>query len=72
MRARLFAERGWVQLVDPDDLSPSTIADAVLHALAPPARRTDSPDLGGLDVAVGHLVSLLEGSKRPRSALLGV
>jgi len=72
MRARLFAERGWVQLVDPDELTPATIAEAVLHALAPPPATTDAPDLGGLDVAVGHLVSLLEGSKRPRSALLGV
>ena len=59
MRARLFEERGWVHVVDPDDLSPATLADAVLDALSSePA--AEGPDLAGLEVAVGEILSLLE------------
>jgi predicted glycosyltransferase len=72
IRARLFADRGWVHVVDPHDLSPSTIADGVLRALAPGAAPVEKPDLGGLDVAVGHLVGLLDKSAQPSRALLGV
>ena len=58
MRARLFGERGWVHVVDPDDLSPETLADAVLNALSgEPA--SEGPDLAGLEVAVGEILSLL-------------
>ena len=59
MRARLFGERGWVHVVDPDDLSPETLADAVLDAMsAEPA--LEGPDLAGLEVAVGEILALLE------------
>ena len=74
MRARLFAERGWVHVVDPDDLSPKTLADAVLEALTgEPA--PDGPDLTGLEVAVGEILSLLDVddvSEDARPALLEV
>jgi predicted glycosyltransferase len=74
MRAQLVAERDWVRVVDPDDLSPSKLAPAVVDALGdrPPEVDLGGPDLGGLDVAVGHLLSLLEAPARASSALLGV
>ena len=73
MRARLFGERGWVHVVDPDDLCPETLADAVLEALSgEPA--PERPDLTGLEVAVGQIVSLLDldGADEARPALLEV
>jgi predicted glycosyltransferase len=72
MRARLFAEHEWVRVVDPDELSPSTIAGAVCEALGDPPVSTVGPDLGGLDVAVDHLLSLLHEPAISASALLGV
>ncbi|MEY2477768.1 MAG: hypothetical protein QOG87_3083 [Actinomycetota bacterium] len=71
MRASLFSERGWVRVVDPDELSPSTIASAVNGASDAPVAAV-GPQLGGLDVAVGHLLSLVEEAAMPPSALLGV
>jgi predicted glycosyltransferase len=74
MRARLFGERGWVQVVDPDDLSPRTLADAVLNALSH-APAVEGPDLSGLEVAVGEILSLLhvdDSSNGTRPALLEV
>jgi predicted glycosyltransferase len=71
MRASLFSERGWVRVVDPDELSPSALAGAVNSACDSPAPAV-GPQLGGLDVAVGHLLSLVEEAAMPPSALLGV
>ena len=68
-RARIFAERGWVRMVDPDDLSPETLGAALQSALR--GQDDDNaggdgwglgrgdrtgPDLGGIDVAVAELV----------------
>lgn len=72
MRARLFAEHGWVQVVEPEDLTARTIASAVLDAVRRVVLPAAAPDLGGLDVAVGHLLSLAEDAATPPSALLGV
>jgi predicted glycosyltransferase len=72
MRARLFEERGWVHVVDPDDLSPETLADAVLDALSG-APASEGPDLSGLEVAVDEIVSLLDDDvSDARPALLEV
>jgi predicted glycosyltransferase len=60
-RVRLFKERGWVDAIDPDDLSGEVLAGRIRAGLrrgslgAGRAR----PDLRGLDVAVRHLESLL-------------
>lgn len=59
-RARLFGERGWVEVVEPEALSPVTLAERVLAALdhqRPVAEQP--PDLRGLDVAVNRLVAEL-------------
>jgi predicted glycosyltransferase len=61
MRARLFAERGWVRTVDPDDLSPEVLSATVLDALAAERVPGEGPDLQGLDVAVDHILELLDG-----------
>ena len=48
MRARLFAERGWVSWLPPEVLSPSTLADAMDEALSTPVTPPAiAPDLNG-------------------------
>jgi len=61
-RARLFAERGWVDALDPDDVSSDTLAEAIVKGLRGDrtARAPSRPDLGGLPAAVEQLASLLQ------------
>jgi predicted glycosyltransferase len=57
IRARSFAERGWVHMLAPHLLSPASLADAIRHALeaqAPVA--TDRPDLRGRERAAARLL----------------
>lgn len=62
-RASRFAERGWVRWLRPDQLSPATLAQSVVAALAtptpdhaPPTTRLGaSPDLGGRERAALRL-----------------
>jgi predicted glycosyltransferase len=61
-RARLFGERDWIGVVDPDDLTPASLAVAVETALC--RDRTTVPaglDLHGLDVAASYLSLQLDG-----------
>ena len=60
-RARAFAARGWVEMIDPDDLSVETVAEAVLETLGrgPAAVPHARPDLQGLAVATEQLLALL-------------
>jgi predicted glycosyltransferase len=57
MRAQRFAQRGWVSQIDPEELNPTRLAEAVLEALAaaPAADPSQAPDLGGLARAVDHV-----------------
>ena len=58
MRARAFAERGWVSQLDPDNLDPGRLAGAVLRALdGGPSAASAPPDLGGLARAARALHS---------------
>jgi predicted glycosyltransferase len=59
MRARRFAERGWVSQLDPDDLGPGRLATAVLDALShrPLSHRVPPPDLGGIRRAAEQLLA---------------
>ena len=43
MRAKLFADRGWVNWLPPAELSPDTLAEAALSALTTRRRRTSMP-----------------------------
>jgi len=60
-RSQLFTARGWVRMIDPEELTPDRLATAALAALAggrAPCGH-DQPDLHGLPVAVDHLLALL-------------
>jgi predicted glycosyltransferase len=70
MRARLFAERGWVDWLRPRDLSAETLGRAVTEALHKPsaAAPVRPPDLAGCTVAAAQLVESLV-STRPAQAV---
>jgi len=57
MRAQLFAERGWVSQLDPDELSPERLAAAVIAGLSENGvgASATTPDLGGLGRAAEYL-----------------
>lgn len=59
MRAKLFADRGWVSWLPPEELTPAALADAALSALSTGPRRTSSPDLTGRRTAARHLLTEL-------------
>jgi predicted glycosyltransferase len=69
MRARLFAERGWVDWLHPNDLSAETLGRAVTEALQRPSATTPvrPPDLAGRTVAAGQLVQSLAGKECPEA-----
>lgn len=73
MRARLFAERGWVRWLDPDLLAAETLADAILRTFAStaPPVQCPRPDLTGRHVAVRRLLSLVADSGRAPLAASG-
>jgi predicted glycosyltransferase len=56
-RTRLFAERGWVDMVDPDELSTAALVEATHRALARGAVARPRPE--GLAAAASELLSLL-------------
>lgn len=70
MRARRFAQRGWVSQLDPDDLSPGRLAEAVLQTLAgeQPAHDSQPPDLSGLARAGEHLHAAALAARAASSA----
>jgi predicted glycosyltransferase len=47
LRARLFSERGLIEVLDEDELAPESLAAAIARALARPAPRSDAVDLDG-------------------------
>ena len=58
MRASLLAQRGWVDWLPPDSLTPDSLADAVLARLEePPEGAVEPPDLCGLERAAEQLVA---------------
>ena len=73
MRARLFSERGWVDWLPAEHLTPPALAGAVAAALARPraARAVRPPDLAGRTVAAGRLIASLEGAKAPAMSAVG-
>ena len=60
-RARLFAARRWVEVIDPDELSEETLAQAVLSRLSRQADlgEQNRPDLQGIIAAAAQLLSFL-------------
>lgn len=69
MRARLFAERGWVDWLRPQDVSAQTLGQAVTEALHKPWATTPvrPPDLAGRTVAAGQLIESLAETRPPHA-----
>jgi predicted glycosyltransferase len=65
MRARLFAERGWVDWLPPQDLSAGSLAEAVTAALHGPRSPTPvrPPDLSGRTVGCEELIGSLRQAR---------
>jgi predicted glycosyltransferase len=61
MRAKLFAAKGWVAMLDPDELYPPHFAELIATTLAQRGQPTTpiAPDLAGLDNSAEHLLALL-------------
>lgn len=62
MRARLFAEHGWVEMIDPDDLQIDNVAAQVSAALSrgPRMNAATRPDVAGLNAAADILLDMVE------------
>jgi predicted glycosyltransferase len=62
MRARLFAEHGWVEMIDPDDLQIDNVAEQVCAALGrgPRMNAAMRPDVAGLAAAADILLDMVE------------
>ncbi len=59
-RAELFAGRDWVRSLDPDDLRPDLVADAVCSSLTEELTPRTQPHLNGRESAVAHLGQYLD------------
>lgn len=67
LRARLFAERGWVHWLPPDQLAGEALGDAAAKILTGASRTPDyPPDLRGREVAAQRLLAGLD-QLRPES-----
>jgi predicted glycosyltransferase len=64
IRARLLAQRGYFDVVEPAELSPETLIAAVLRAIHSPAEQPADLDLDGLPRIRQRMNELLEGVKR--------
>lgn len=65
-RACLFAERQWVQALDPDSLSAESLAHMILHfqQAGPEMVVHNPPDLQGINRVAEHLLALLAAPGR--------
>jgi predicted glycosyltransferase len=64
-RARLFAEKHWVDMIDPDDLTPENFAECISTHLKHPSGSKPSalPNLSGAAVAAKHTLAVLAPKK---------
>jgi predicted glycosyltransferase/nucleoside-diphosphate-sugar epimerase len=67
MRARLFAEHGWVDWLPPEELDPTSLARAITAGLheRPRAAVAPPPDLGGRSAASAALLASLRDTRPP-------
>lgn len=74
LRTRLFTAQGWVDSVDPDELSADTLAPLLLDCLvrSSPLPSVQQPDLNGLQMTANYLLQLLEIDPPIRSAQVAV
>lgn len=60
MRATIFQARGWLDMLDPDDLRADTVANTVITNLAPrQLHAAMRPNLHGLTNAVEHMLEIM-------------
>jgi predicted glycosyltransferase len=66
-RARLFARKHWVDMIDPDELTPDKLAQRISHHLRHPNESSskDLPNLNGAAAAANFTLSVLD-SKNER------
>jgi predicted glycosyltransferase len=66
-RARLFAERHWVDMIDPDELTPEVLAERILYRFQHPieSKPNDLPNLSGASAAAGLTLSVLASKDEP-------
>jgi predicted glycosyltransferase len=64
-RARLFAEKHWVDMIDPDELTPDNLAQCISSHLKHPNGNKPSalPNLSGAAVAAKHTLAVLASTK---------
>lgn len=64
-RARLFSEKRWVDMIDPDELTPENLAQCISSHLMHPSGSKPStlPNLSGAAVAAKHTLAVLASKK---------
>jgi predicted glycosyltransferase len=64
-RARLFSEKRWVDMIDPDELTPDNLAQRISsHLIHPNGSKPGSlPNLSGAAVAAKHTLAVLASKK---------
>jgi len=64
-RARLFSEKQWVDMIDPDELTAENLAQGISSRLREPSRSKPStlPNLSGATMAAKHTLSVLASKK---------
>jgi predicted glycosyltransferase len=64
-RARLFAEKQWVGMIDPDELTPEVLAEFISSQLKHPnaVKPSTLPNLSGAAVAAKHALAVLAPKK---------
>jgi predicted glycosyltransferase len=64
-RARLFAEKQWVGMIDPDELTPEFLAECIASQLKHPnvVKPSTLPNLSGAAVAAKHTLAVLAPKK---------
>ena len=66
-RARLFSERHWVDMIDPDQLTPENLAQRISYLLTNPveSNSNDLPNLDGAAAAASLTLSVLASNNEP-------
>jgi predicted glycosyltransferase len=64
-RARLFSEKRWVDMIDPDELTPDNLAQCISSHLRHPnvSKPSTLPNLNGAAVAAKHTLAVLASKK---------
>lgn len=71
MRARLFAERGWVEMIDPDELESANVAAQVCAALdrGPRMSAETRPDVDGINGSARMILEMMQSAAEEASML---